>query len=227
MQSQTLEPGRSFVLPALAAVLVVATLGITGFALTRRTREPSSEREARVALVAELDRVKQDVARLQASPAPREVRYMVTPPAEAPPAPPDRGEEAPPPEDPRPLAERERERNRDTANALAARFTEEPVDGAWSPTTTRAIRDLLQAGTAGELLEAGCASTLCRVVLRHESLESQKKMAYAVRGLAPFRTGTFYDYDTTSDPPITTLYTLREGASFQEEMANAPAGSAR
>lgn len=221
MQRQTLEPRRSFVLPAVGGVLIVAALGIAGFALARSTREPSSEREARVALAAELDRVKQNIARLQTSSAQREVRYVVTPPPEAPSAPPDPGAAAPPPEDPRTLAERERERHRETANELAARFTAEPVDGAWSPGRTHAIRDSLKDGAAGELLEAECASTLCRVVLRHESVESQKKMAYAVRGLAPFRTGTFYDYDTTSDPPITTLYALREGASFQDEMASA------
>lgn len=99
------------------------------------------------------------------------------------------------------------------AAELEDKFHGEPLDRAWSVEMTTQIRSTVRESLpSARLLEAGCASSLCRVVLRHDSLEEQRKLGFTLASAVPFQHGVFYDYDATANPPTTTLYVAREGA---------------
>jgi hypothetical protein len=115
-------------------------------------------------------------------------------------------------------AARAAERNHETATELASRFAGEYVDRAWSAEAVRSLRSAFGPATPGtQLVEADCASTLCRVVLRHDDRDAQYALGDALAGKEQFGPGVFFDYDKASDPPKTTLFVLRPGASFRDE----------
>lgn len=64
------------------------------------------------------------------------------------------------------------------------------------------------------MLQADCATSLCRVVLGHDSEDEQRGLVHQVAAAKPFQEGVFYDYDHTEGARKTTLYVLRQGYSF-------------
>jgi hypothetical protein len=108
------------------------------------------------------------------------------------------------------------ETNRQIAADLDARYTMEPVDGAWSAGTVRKIRDAAGSLKGARLLEANCAASLCRVVLGHAATDEQHDLGMQLVALDPFKTGVFFDYDKTPGALKTTLYVLREGKTFND-----------
>lgn len=106
----------------------------------------------------------------------------------------------------------------DTVAELEERLDSEPRDPAWSAAMTAEIKSAVSASApSARVLEASCASSLCRVVLRHESADDQKAIGLTLASVGPFRNGVFYDYGTTPNSLTTRLYVIREGHSFQDE----------
>jgi hypothetical protein len=96
--------------------------------------------------------------------------------------------------------------------SFETRFASETIDPSWSRSIELTIRnELAPKATGSTVLESRCASTLCRIVLRHETPRSQRELAYAMSDLAPFRQGVFYSYDAKSNPPETTPSTTSGG----------------
>jgi hypothetical protein len=113
--------------------------------------------------------------------------------------------------------ERQRQQIANLMRDLETRFASETFDPSWSRSMEQTLRSELATKTTGStVLESSCASTMCRIVLRHESSDVQRALAYTVTELAPFQTGVFYDYDKSSDPPRSTLYVMREGHELNE-----------
>src|SRR5262249_7521259 len=100
-------------------------------------------------------------------------------------------------------------------------FTSQTLDPSWSRDMALTLRNELIAAapTGSTVLEAECAATLCRVVLKHESRSAQQGLARVVSDLAPFRAGVFYALDSEASPLRSTLYVLREGHDFNEMLA--------
>jgi hypothetical protein len=104
------------------------------------------------------------------------------------------------------------QRNARIADFLAQRLQNERVDADWSATASAQIRTAFKTSLPGtDVMDAQCASTLCRVVVRHGEKADQATMAQKLVREEPFSLGTFYRYDTKADPPTTTLYVLRDG----------------
>lgn len=102
------------------------------------------------------------------------------------------------------------------ADELEDKFHGEPLDRAWSVEMKTQIRTTVRDSLpSARVLEADCATSLCRVVLRHDSLEEQRKIGFVLASAGPFQHEVFYDYDATANPPTTTLYVAREGASLR------------
>lgn len=101
--------------------------------------------------------------------------------------------------------------------SFEARFASETFDPGWSHSMEHTLRsELVTKATGSTVLESSCATTMCRIVLRHETREAQRQLAYTVSELAPFRAGVFYAYGASADPPRTTLYVMRQGHEFKE-----------
>jgi hypothetical protein len=108
-----------------------------------------------------------------------------------------------------------KERARQAMTDLEARVASERVDSEWSLRTVRAIRDVIgRVGAGSKTVEAECASSLCRILVSHDTEEAHKLFASKVAAEEPFRSGVAYDYDFDSTPRKTTLFVLREGSSF-------------
>src|SRR5262249_32174775 len=113
----------------------------------------------------------------------------------------------------------------DKASMFDARLAREPNDVAWSRAKLLAIRDAIRASAPGtRVLAAECGSTLCRVQVDHDDADAQRTLGQALTRLDPFQSGVFCHYDRTALPPRTTLYVLREGASFADDGVT-PAGA--
>jgi hypothetical protein len=107
--------------------------------------------------------------------------------------------------------------NAGIASEIKARFASEPVDGEWSLGMTREIRLTLGTPAGGTALEeAQCASSLCRVVLAHQSAAAQRDIIAFVKPLEKLQTAIFFDYTTEPNHWETTLYVLREGHRFPD-----------
>lgn len=77
------------------------------------------------------------------------------------------------------------------------------------------MREAILANAPGSrVVKAECASTLCRVVLSHDSERAQKGLGPAIAGLVPFRFGVIYDYDFTPNRRSTTLFVARDSRAF-------------
>jgi uncharacterized membrane-anchored protein YhcB (DUF1043 family) len=199
------------------AALGLGVMGLVGFVIARRTSEASSrahcERDSAEDLSRQVEALRREVGELRAN-SPSRV-YVVTQPARphvetTPPASAPDTTTAPPPN--------EEERHQQTADELDARFTGEAKDRGWSFSTIRQIREAIASLTpSSRVLEADCASTLCRVVLGHDSDDDQRRLAFVLPKARPFQEGVFYHYDRTPTALKTTLYVLREHHSFGEE----------
>lgn len=120
------------------------------------------------------------------------------------------------PEDPAVEEEKLREQARATAQALDARYASEGVDAEWSRKTVRALAESIAAQDArAHLARVECATTLCRVVVDHDSAQAQSDLAAAVSGLDAFRSGVIFDYAEDAAAPRTTMYVLREGTDLR------------
>jgi hypothetical protein len=126
---------------------------------------------------------------------------------------------APPPSAaPSQSPEEAEQRHREAFAELEARFAAETIDSSWSVNTVREIKDAITANASGtQLVEAECATSLCRIVLSHDDAEAQKQLGFSLVNQASFQVGVMYDYDYSSTPPKTTLLVLREGHSFRDE----------
>ena len=113
--------------------------------------------------------------------------------------------------------ERAREVQRAAVTSLEARFTGEELDTAWSTDTERQIKGVVATTPGTKLEEADCASTLCRVVVSHESRQDQRNLA-EIRTHEPFQQGIYFDYDY--DALKTTMFVLRRGHSFRDDSEN-------
>ena len=101
------------------------------------------------------------------------------------------------------------------AAALEDTFYAEPKDGVWSSSMVARITGSLKTSAPGaHMVEASCASTMCRVVVSHDDVGAQQDLATTLASSGPFTQGVFYDYDRASTPPTTTLYVMREGHKF-------------
>jgi hypothetical protein len=138
---------------------------------------------------------------------------------------------APASDAPRPLApvqphdpESERaeasERVHQLAEALDHRYTTEPVDRSWGEKQSAAIRAEIGAQVQGTtLLSASCASSLCKVVLRHDTIDAQRAAGRELAALPSLHAGVFYDYREGAAPPQTVLYVLRAGIDPRDTLA--------
>lgn len=109
-----------------------------------------------------------------------------------------------------PLVKQQQELDK-TLGELNQRFGAEPVDRLWSEPTQHQIHDVVEKlGPSASVLDARCASTLCRVVLGHSTEEDQAKLSSLIAASAPFDQGTFYHVDHGTRPPQTTLFIVRD-----------------
>ena len=109
------------------------------------------------------------------------------------------------------------QKQKDAAEALEVKFESEPIDAAWSVAMTREIREAVSsAAPESRVLQANCATSLCRIVLGHDAADDQRKLLAQVVAVKPFREGVFYDYDQTPNALKTTLFVIRQGYSFRD-----------
>jgi hypothetical protein len=116
--------------------------------------------------------------------------------------------------------EASQQRDAKFAAALDRRLEQEPVDGSWRMDSLRAIQtSLAELAPRARLVDATCASTLCRVVVSHESPADQRALGSAIAEHPPFDQGTHYV--RSFDPPTTTLYVVRTGHDVRNEVEEA------
>ncbi len=109
------------------------------------------------------------------------------------------------------------DRQRRVAASLEHKLASEVVDTAWSRKRTQDIREVVAGQDARTAISSvTCASTLCRLVLDHDSLAAQKETTAKLAESEPFDAGVFLSYDEAVTPPRTTLYLLREGHDFHQ-----------
>jgi hypothetical protein len=113
-----------------------------------------------------------------------------------------------------------KEQQRQAASTLDKKHASEQVDQVWSEKQSRGIRDAVASKDPRTVVAAvNCASSLCKIVLNHDSEDAQRQVANNLGELEPFRAGVFYSYDESANPRRTTLYVLREGHDFRETFA--------
>lgn len=95
----------------------------------------------------------------------------------------------------------------------------EPIEIDWSRRQVANIREsLTKAIPDATIAEITCATTLCRVVVEHDSPEGQTELARVAAPEAPFAAGTAYYYGTTpAGAWTTTLYVHRAYPSAPAE----------
>jgi len=198
---------RPFVVLFAVAPLVIALLGLRAWTSSRRpshspgggdtsdTDAQLSELRAEVAILKDQQtREGRALAASLAAPKPAEAAPVENAPTSA------------------ETAAKVEARNARIADLLTHRVETERVDAAWSAKTSELIKTGFQGALPGtEVVDARCASTLCRVVVRHPEKGDQVAMPEKLSRVQPFAQGTFFRYDMTSDPPVTTLYVLRDG----------------
>jgi hypothetical protein len=200
----------------LALVAAGALLAAAAYFICARRPAPVSE-QADAKLAAELLALRREVqslkqtqtrAALANQPSEHAVEANAPPPA------------APAPSDAPPVSQDDEEAaaetNRKIAEDLDARYTKEPADPAWSVGNVRKIRDVAATLKGARLLDANCATSLCRVVLGHNEIGDQYGLGRQLVALDPFTHGVFYSYDKTPGALKTTLYVLREGKTFSD-----------
>jgi len=106
-------------------------------------------------------------------------------------------------------------RNRDLVGRLEAQFFSEDVDAEWRQETLQQVQRVFETSAPGSrLLEADCATTMCRVVVAHDTEEARKGLAMQVTKMEPFIQGVLFDYDLEQRPSRTTMLVRRAGHDF-------------
>lgn len=97
---------------------------------------------------------------------------------------------------------------------LEARVETEVVDRAWSIPTEQQIDSVFRSNTVpgSHALSVKCASSLCRVALRHDTDKDRDALATEIASTAPFEYGTYYARSETSLETV--LYVMRPGATL-------------
>jgi hypothetical protein len=193
--------------------LVVSAIAVALVAATRTQTDPPAPElpRARTSTAAEVAALRWDVERMRAKVDRPQV--MAVPDTEEPKA----EAAAEPPPDPEAAAAQMQERVREVVEELERRYASEPIDSSWSGQQSAAIRAAVGAGISGTTLSsASCASSLCKVVLQHDSAEAQMVAAREVARLPEMHPGVFYDYHPDAVPPQTVLYVLRAGTDIRE-----------
>jgi hypothetical protein len=194
----------------IVAVVVgvpVVIVAVKALDVSARDAQPTREDERVDALVARIDSMQDELARV------RNARSTLAPPATV---------ELPPPQpkevDARNVDPDEAAEARDSNDPffkLEARVADEGRDSAWEAAVTGQARSAIGAADPGAHIdELRCGTTLCRVVVSHRSREDQDRIGTSLANEAPFKSGVVYDYDTSAEPPTTTMYVVREGQSF-------------
>jgi hypothetical protein len=110
-----------------------------------------------------------------------------------------------------------KEQVRQVTQTLENKYASEPVDAAWSGKRTGDIRAAIVGKDSRTMVASvACATSLCKVVLDHDTREAQAEIAPTLSELEPFRSGVFFSYDESAKPPRTTAYVLREGHDISE-----------
>jgi hypothetical protein len=209
-----LPPTRRWLKPSIA----VLVLGLVPVSLSLMLRRPTPANAAASpeALTQELQALRGEVAKLQANAQPKV--YVVSPPPPRPlplddaPAPAGVAATAEPASPPSP-----EQRHAQTAAELQLKLESEAIDAAWSTLMVRELRETVSGAVpAARLLQTDCATSLCRIILGHDSEEEQRGLAHQVAAAKPFQEGVFYDYDQSQGALKTTLYVLRPGYSFDD-----------
>lgn len=128
--------------------------------------------------------------------------------------------------DPRTRGDEQRFKNTQIANAagekLDAELGRESIDRAWSAGTSSDINAVFKPLTSSQLVNVDCRSSLCRVLIRHDSAEDQHGFAKKILGAPPFDQDVLFRYDFDSTPPKTTLYVARQGVSLPQLVGDIP-----
>jgi hypothetical protein len=206
---------RLAVVAALVLTAVLAGVGVRAYTL----RAERDERKLR-ALEGEFGRMRAELSTLRS----REPQVIhVERPGDPPPFPTGAPVVASAPFD---LAvdeeslEASQQRDAKFAAALNRRLEQEPVDSGWRMDSLRAIQaSIAELAPGTRLVDATCASTLCRVVVSHESMVDQRALGGAIAERPPFDQGTHYV--RSFDPPTTTLYVVRTGHDVRNEAEEA------
>jgi hypothetical protein len=208
MTSSTTRNARRQLLP-LVSVLAVG-VGISVYATAQHHFASGRAKGSPEALTREVRELQGQVQALQSNARPQVV--YVSAPVEPVATTQPKAEEPP---DAEPVLE-PAERQLAAAADLRARFESQPVDRAWSSAATRELQESLARSTPStRVLQVDCATSLCRVVLAHDSEDDQRALAGRVAAETGFKEGVFYDYTSTETALSTTLFVLREGHSFR------------
>jgi hypothetical protein len=73
----------------------------------------------------------------------------------------------------------------------------------------------VEDGPGSRVEAVECVSSLCKVVVTHDSLDEQRGLGTKVERVPFFGEGTYFSYERDVLPPRTTLYVVRQGHSFQ------------
>jgi len=199
---------RRWLVPAVTAV----TVGVLAWAFLPQRRVAQRVAAPPEMLVQEVQALRGEVGRLRAEGQPKVYILPTTPAGE--PVATAPAENAPSEQPPERTPE---QRQKEAADAMEVKFESEPIDAAWSVKMVRDIRDAISsAAPATRVLQASCATSLCRVVLGHDAEDDQRGVATQVAAVKPFQEGVFYDYDHAPNALKTTLYVVRQGYSFRD-----------
>jgi hypothetical protein len=202
----------------LALAAAGSLLAAAAYFIGTRHAPPKSE-QADAKLASELLALQREVqslkqTRTRTSPANQPSEHAAEAETVSPPPPAPAASDAPPVS--QDDEEAAAETNRKIASELDDRYTKEPADPAWSVGNVRKIRDVAATLKGARLIDANCATSLCRVVLGHSEIGEQSELGRQLVALDPFTHGVFYSYDKTPGALKTTLYVLREGKTFKD-----------
>lgn len=195
----------------LAGVLFagIAVAGLVAYSWRHSSLASAAAGAPDAALSAEVDLLRSAVAELQRRPNTRPQIVVVSPSSDPAGAAPQPNAQTPEPDSVEPATAEEQQQA--VAEKLDQRLQTEPVDRAWSWETTGKIRGVVEAPeVGGRVVEASCASRLCRVVVGHKSEEAKLQFARGVALQAPFNQGAIYRYSTVDGEPRTTVYVVRD-----------------
>jgi hypothetical protein len=88
----------------------------------------------------------------------------------------------------------------------------------WSLTTEQTVADTLAEGTipGTSLVDIQCGGDLCRVLLAHDSADTQLEAAQMIPFISPFDTDGFIQFADDESAPQTLLYIAREGTRLPD-----------
>jgi hypothetical protein len=116
-----------------------------------------------------------------------------------------------------PVTPEERKEQAQSARAawyakIDSQFSSERRDPAWSSDATRSFETMLaNHASHASLVSADCASTMCKIVVNHQSPEMQKEFSLAITEEPLLEAEVMYKYDAETQPPTTTMWVSRTG----------------